>query len=197
MKNAKKKVSVSDLNQSRERDYERVKLSPQDPTERRAITLMKDCKQIGKLTGKKWDKFESNARVYSPYGLCPTLTTIGGGHRQVKIIVHEKTAKGYAEAEIGDSINISYPTSAARRGRVGKGVAHTLMTNHSNELAVTKSGVRKLTPREYWRLMGFDDEDFDKAKEVSSDTQLYKQAGNSIVVNVLEAVLGQLLGGAE
>lgn len=78
MRNAKKKVSVLDLNQSRERDYERVKLSPQDPTERRAITLMKDCKQIGKLTGKKWDKFESNARVYSPYGLCPTLTTIGG-----------------------------------------------------------------------------------------------------------------------
>lgn len=69
------------------------------------------------------------------------------------------------------------------------------MTNHNNELAVTKSGVRKLTPREYWRLMGFDDEDFDKAKEVSSDTQLYKQAGNSIVVNVLEAVLKQLLGG--
>lgn len=108
----------------------------------------------------------------------------------MKIIVHESTEKGYAEAEIGDSINISYPTSETRRGRVGK-----VMTNHNNELAVTKSGVRKLTPREYWRLMGFDDEDFNKAKEVSSDTQLYKQAGNSIVVNVLEAVLKQLLGG--
>ena len=43
-----------------------------------------------------------------------------------------------------------------------------------------KSGVRKLTPREYWRLMGFDDSDFDKANEISSDTQLYKQAGNSL-----------------
>ena len=53
--------------------------------------------------------------------------------------------------------------------------------------------VRKLTPREYWRLMGFDDSDFDKAQAVNSNTQLYKQAGNSIVVNVLEAVLKELL----
>ncbi len=56
-----------------------------------------------------------------------------------------------------------------------------------------RSNVRKLTPRESWRLMGFSDEDFDKAQAVNSDTQLYKQAGNSIVVNVLEAVLGKLL----
>lgn len=61
------------------------------------------------------------------------------------------------------------------------------------ENKIQKSGVRKLTPREYWRLMGFDDEDFEKASKVSSDTQLYKQAGNSIVVGILEAVLGQLL----
>lgn len=53
--------------------------------------------------------------------------------------------------------------------------------------------IRKLTPRECWRLMGFTDEDFDKAKEVNSDTQLYKQAGNSIVVNVLMAIFKQML----
>ena len=53
--------------------------------------------------------------------------------------------------------------------------------------------IRKLTPKECWRLMGFDDEDFDKAKEVNSDTQLYKQAGNSIVVNVLEAIFREML----
>ena len=51
---------------------------------------------------------------------------------------------------------------------------------------------RKLTPRECWRLMGFDDEDFNKARAVNSDTQLYKQAGNSIVVNVLEAIMGNM-----
>ena len=52
--------------------------------------------------------------------------------------------------------------------------------------------IRKLTPRECWRLMGFDDKDFDKAEKVNSNAQLYKQAGNSIVVNVLEAILNSL-----
>lgn len=53
--------------------------------------------------------------------------------------------------------------------------------------------IRKLTPKECWRLMGFDDSDFEKASKVNSNTQLYKQAGNSIVVNVLEAILYNLL----
>ena len=53
--------------------------------------------------------------------------------------------------------------------------------------------IRKLTPKECWRLMGFDDEDFEKAKKVCSDTQLYKQAGNSIVVNVLEKIINNLV----
>jgi len=53
--------------------------------------------------------------------------------------------------------------------------------------------IRKLTPKECWRLMGFDDDDFEKAAKVNSNTQLYKQAGNSIVVNVLEAILTNLL----
>lgn len=53
--------------------------------------------------------------------------------------------------------------------------------------------IRKLTPKECWRLMGFDDEDFEKASKVNSNSQLYKQAGNSIVVNVLEGILRNLL----
>ena len=53
--------------------------------------------------------------------------------------------------------------------------------------------IRKLTPKECWRLMGFDDSDFEKAAKVNSNTQLYKQAGNSIVVNVLEAILKNLI----
>ena len=55
--------------------------------------------------------------------------------------------------------------------------------------------VRKLTPREYWRLTGFTDSDFDKASKVCSNSQLYKQAGNSIVVQVLERILENLIGG--
>src|SRR5574344_1824835 len=53
--------------------------------------------------------------------------------------------------------------------------------------------IRKLTPKECSRLMGFDDEDFEKASQVNSNAQLYKQAGNSIVVNVLEEILTNLL----
>lgn len=63
---------------------------------------------------------------------------------------------------------------------------------------VDRYRIRKLTPRECWRLMGFTDQDFDKAKSAGiSDTQLYKQAGNSIIVPVLEAIFKQLLGGDE
>ena len=57
--------------------------------------------------------------------------------------------------------------------------------------------IRKLTPKECWRLMDFTDEDFEKAAQVNSNTQLYKQAGNSIVKNVLVAILGQMIPGKE
>ena len=53
--------------------------------------------------------------------------------------------------------------------------------------------IRKLTPKECFRLMDFDDEDFEKARQVNSDSQLYKQAGNSIVVAVLEAIFREML----
>lgn len=53
--------------------------------------------------------------------------------------------------------------------------------------------IRKLTPKECWRLMGFSDIDYEKAKQVNSETQLYKQAGNSIVVNVLEAIFKEMI----
>ena len=68
---------------------------------------------------------------------------------------------------------------------------------YANSCIATQYRIRKLTPRECWRLMDFSDEDFEKAAEVNSNTQLYKQAGNSIVVNVLVAILGQLLPSKE
>jgi len=61
------------------------------------------------------------------------------------------------------------------------------------EVSEEKLRIRRITPRECFRLMGFTDEDFDKAKAVNSNTQLYKQAGNSIVVQVLEAIFSQML----
>lgn len=67
----------------------------------------------------------------------------------------------------------------------------------ANSKICTEYRIRKLTPKECWRLMDFSDADFRKAEKVNSNTQLYKQAGNSIVVNVLVAILGQLFIGKE
>ena len=66
---------------------------------------------------------------------------------------------------------------------------------YANNCIQTQYRIRKLTPRECWRLMDFSDEDFEKAEEVNSNTQLYKQAGNSIVKNVLIAIFGQMIPG--
>lgn len=323
--------------------------------------------QVGSLKGGKWDKsFESARRVYSDEGLSPTVHTMGSGNSGLKILIPEKTKKGYAEAEVGDGVYINRPHQ--KRGVVQKGMIQTLKTsgndvgvvvrgnyspsghnasrivdknglsptvmeNHGTVTAVvvrdtrnlkeklcdeliqsgivkggeiinhsytsskqrpelkdfieTKDGImptlttrpdtlgvvvkggavrnrpevngvnrpnlelrkddvsnalttfdkdnvivvgehrrdegirtfkddvigtlrtrdaggdkvvvshpplriRKLTPKECWRLMGFDDNDFDKAQKVNSNAQLYKQAGNSIVVTVLEDLLKQL-----
>lgn len=78
--------------------------------------------------------------------------------------------------------------------KVGISISPTLRSGNSSVYGLSKElRIRKLTPKECWRLMGFDDSDFEKAEKVNSNTQLYKQAGNSIVVNVLEAILKELL----
>lgn len=127
-------------------------------------------------------------RVYGEDGMSPTISTMQGGNREPKIAIKTANKKGYDMATDGDGIDLSYPQSATRRGRVGHGVAKTIPTSDSQE---TLDGfrIRKLTPRECWRLMGFDDADFDKAQAAGiSNTQLYKQAGNSIVADCLEAI---------
>lgn len=68
---------------------------------------------------------------------------------------------------------------------------------YANNCIQTKYRIRKLTPIECWRLMDFTDEDFERAAQVNSNTQLYKQAGNSIVKNVLVAILGKMMPGKE
>lgn len=80
----------------------------------------------------------------------------------------------------------------------GSETSQTITTpNHNNQELFNGLRIRKLTPLECWRLMGFDDEDYYKAEKVNSNTQLYKQAGNSIVVNVLYAILQNLVGDEE
>ncbi|WP_205693984.1 DNA cytosine methyltransferase [Clostridium prolinivorans] len=104
------------------------------------------------------------------------------------VAVKEATKKGYAEAEIGDSINISVPNSKTRRGRVGKGISNTLDTGCQMATLDKNYRIRRLTPKECFRLQGFPDELFEKARAVNSDAQLYKQAGNAVTVNVAFAV---------
>ena len=75
------------------------------------------------------------------------------------------------------------------------GICPTLtnMQGGGRQPMIVENGIiRKLTPKECWRLMAFTDKDFDKAESVNSNTQLYKQAGNSIVVSVLEAIFRQM-----
>lgn len=122
-------------------------------------------------------------------GMTNTIT-----HVQKDNYVAIKTAnrQGYDLAKDGDGVDLAYPESKTRRGRVGHDVSKTLPTSDTQGV-LDGFRIRKLTPKECWRLMGFDDEDFEKAQKVNSNTQLYKQAGNSIVVNVLEAILKELL----
>lgn len=114
-----------------------------------------------------------------------------------QIAIRTANNKGYDMARWGDGIDLAYPKSMTRRGRVGHGVAKTIATGDSMGTLTKDMRIRKLTPLECWRLMGFDDEDFRKAEKVCSNSQLYKQAGNSIVVNVLEAIFRRLLDANE
>lgn len=104
------------------------------------------------------------------------------------VLIKEATKTGFAKAEIGDSINIGLPNSKTRRGRVGKKIANTL-TTHQEQATLDGARIRRLTPLECWRLQGFTDEYFHKAQAAGvSDTQLYRQAGNAVTVNVARAI---------
>lgn len=154
------------------------------------------CIQVGNLSGGKWDKInESCRRVYSEEGLSPTIHTCQGGNTEPKILIKNATKQGY----VGVVVLGNYNPSGYSSGRVvdSSGIAPTVMENHGTVIAtlVNNQPHRKLTAKEYWRLMGFTDEDFEKAAKVNSKTQLYKQAGNSIVVNVLMAIFNNLLKG--
>lgn len=107
------------------------------------------------------------------------------------IKVRNGTKQGYQLAEVGDSVDLSYPSSLTRRARVGRGIAHNLSCSCQMGAVVWNGRVvkiRRLTPKECFRLQGFNDDLFEKAKAVNSDAQLYKQAGNGVTVPVVYAI---------
>lgn len=142
--------------------------------------------------------------VVSTGGLAPTMCSTTTQKDPTKIIlpvlasnrhgiaIKEATKQGYDVAYPGDAINYSIPTSETRRGRVGKGIANTLDTGCQQGVLTEEYRIRKLTPLECWRLQGFPDWAFDKAQAVNSDSQLYKQAGNSVTVNVIHEIAKRL-----
>lgn len=139
-------------------------------------------------------------RVYDPQGLSTAITT---SFRPSIIEVKQATKKGTIDCKIGGVADLSYPNSENRRGRVidGGDTCPTLTTGNQSlyileddkDDEVYRIRIRKLMPIECWRLMGCSDEDFNKAVAAGvSESQLYKQAGNAIVVDVLENLFKQL-----
>ena len=106
--------------------------------------------------------------------------------RSGALLIREATRKGYQEAAPGDSVDLVYPGSTTRAGRVGAGIAHDAA---SVQGIVERGGrIRRLMPRECLRLQGFEDKQIDRILAINSDAQAYKQAGNSVTVTVIEAI---------
>lgn len=146
--------------------------------------LSDDC--IKRLVNDS-DGYHSEVRTEESIAstICASDYKLARGMNVLK--VKSGTAKGYQEASEGDSINFGFASSETRRGRVGKEVAQTLDTQ-CNQGVIDQYKIRRLTPRECFRLQDFPD----TFKFVVSDSQLYKQAGNSITVRVLEKILRNL-----
>ena len=205
------------------------------------LIINSDTSAIGYIPRTNGTQHQSNT-VYRTDTESPSMQATDYKN-PVKVLIKNATKKGYLEATHGDGVDLAYPDSKTRRGRVQKGLSQTLDTGESKgvviaasrgrnpenpsdrtvgspteqRLEINKQGtsntittvqkdnyvvhnnyrIRKLTPKECWRLMGFSDDDFHKAEEVNSNSQLYKQAGNSIVVDVLEGIFKQLLEVAE
>lgn len=121
-----------------------------------------------------------------------TLTTSGGNDRAVVLKSKCKRLDSLVEKtefEEGKVLNMDLYNQTTNEN-----ISQCLTEPHHNTQRLFDGlRIRKLTPKECWRLMGFNDEDFEKVAKVNSNSQLYKQAGNSIVVNVLEVILSNLL----
>ena len=150
------------------------------------------------LTPDRTEK-RQNGRRFKEDGE-PMFTLTGQDRHGIAIEVKEATKQGYSECRVGiDSVNFSMP----------KEIANTLDTSCNQGIFVQVSeeltvyavwyekyqcyiAIRRLTPKECFRLQGWTDDYFEKAQFVNSYSQLYKQAGNGVTVNVIQAIAEQL-----
>ena len=132
-------------------------------------------------------RLEPNAQ-----GMCNSLTTV---QKDNMVLIKQATKSGSIECEVGGCFDASYPESETRRGRVqdNGNTCPTLTAQNQDIVRIDLNyRIRKLTPRECGRLMGVSDEDISKMAAVNSNTQLYNQFGNSIVVDVMCAMFKNL-----
>ena len=133
-------------------------------------------------------KKRQNGRRFKESG--EPMFTLTGQDRHGVVEIKNATKSGATPAMIGDGIETAYPSSNTQRARVQPGRCNTITTHGTAGVLMDTFPVRirKLTPKECWRLQGFSDEQFEKAAKVNSNTQLYKQAGNAVTVNVVEEI---------
>lgn len=144
-----------------------------------------EVNQIGNCCPTKTRDNPNQGRIYDTEGLAPCLNQMGGGNRQPFILTVKKIGNIYPSGGQNGNVYdsgglsptiLSGETNTKGNGGIGSSNAPKVLNDRR---------IRKLTPKECFRLMGFSDEDFAKAEAVNSSTQLYKQAGNSIVVDVI------------
>lgn len=138
---------------------------------------MNELKQIGQLYGTEREPNPQAGRVYDASGISPTLDTCQGGQRMPKISIKQCLTPDRIEKR-----------QNGRRFKEDDDPMFTLTGQDKHGILIDDKKlprIRKLTPRECFRLQGFPDEYFERAASVNSDSQLYKQAGNSVTVNVI------------
>lgn len=157
------------------------------------------------VAGKLPGNHDQNSRVYNPRGLAPTLSTMQGGGQEPKIIQKARGFNKGGQHSIAPTLSSnSYQENNLVKivdfyNKITKNEVGTLTSSgggstvRAGSFGITDGyRIRKLTPRECWRLQGFPDWAFDKAQEVNSNSQLYKQAGNSVTVNVIAEIAKRL-----
>ena len=157
------------------------------------------------VAGKLPGNHDQNSRVCSTDGLAPTLSTMQGGGQEPKIIQKARGFNKGGQHSIAPTLSSnSYQENNLVKivdfyNKITKNEVGTLTSSgggstvRAGSFGITDGyRIRKLTPRECWRLQGFPDWAFDKAQEVNSNSQLYKQAGNSVTVNVIAEIAKRL-----
>ena len=174
-----------------------------------------DLIQVGQMYGTEREPNPQAGRVYGVEGISPTMDTCSGGNRMPKVAVamrgrYDGAGNVQQTVEVSNREYANAITTVQKDSLVGEPIivedfyknrdertyydySPTLRADRNGLKVCNNLHIRKLTPKECFRLMGFDDESFQKAEVVNSNTQLYKQAGNSIVVDVLEELFCMML----